>query len=200
MGCIFRRPKIYDTMLFVAISLITVLRSENSILGIFYYQFFSFFVQVNWGSLSFFIPMAFLLSTVCMFHYSNVNWAVSMLCCAQWQKLKRWAFHMGHVIKHWLRMTSFIGLPVTRSLWYCDCVMSFVPRLLTVWLIHALWSWEVLTSLASLEGFASESQIMMSFARWMSSLLANPYGTLEMYNFDFLPIKLYSSAVLFIVN
>lgn len=66
--------------------------------------------------------------TVCMFHYSNVNWAVSVHCCAQRQKLKRWAFHMGHVIEHWLWMTTFIGLPVMRSVWYCDCVMPFVPR------------------------------------------------------------------------
>lgn len=66
--------------------------------------------------------------TVCMFHYSNVNWAVSVHCCAQRQKLKRWAFHMGHVIEHWLWMTTFIGLPVKRSVWYCDCVMPFVPR------------------------------------------------------------------------
>lgn len=66
--------------------------------------------------------------TVCMFHYSNVNWAVTVHCCAQRQKLKRWAFHMGHVIEHWLWMTTFIGLPVMRSVWYCDCVMPFVPR------------------------------------------------------------------------
>lgn len=44
------------------------------------------------------------------------------------KKLKRWAFHMGHVIEHWLWMTTFIGLPVMRSVWYCDCVMPFVPR------------------------------------------------------------------------
>lgn len=125
MGCTFRRPRICDTMLFVAISLITVLRSENQILYIFYYQFFFFFcVQVNWGSLSYFIQLACLLSI----HYSNVNWAVTVHCCAQRQKLKRWAFHMGHVIEHWLWMTTFIGLPVMRSVWYCDCVMPFVPR------------------------------------------------------------------------
>lgn len=63
MGCTFRRPRICDTMLFVAISLITVLRSKNQILYIFYYQFFFFFcVQVNWGSLSYFIQLACLLS------------------------------------------------------------------------------------------------------------------------------------------
>lgn len=129
MGCTFRRPRICDTMLFVAISLITVLRSENQILYIFYYQFFFFFVFKSIGAL--FLTLSNWLAycqTVCMFHYSNVNWAVSVHCCAERQKLKRWAFHMGHVIEHWLWMTTFIGLPVMRSVWYCDCVMPFVPR------------------------------------------------------------------------
>lgn len=89
----------------------------------------SFFVFKSIGAL--FLTLSNWLAycqTVCMFHYSNVNWAVSVHCCAQRQKLKRWAFHMGHVIEHWLWMTTFIGLPVMRSVWYCDCVMPFVPR------------------------------------------------------------------------
>lgn len=112
----------------------------------------SFFVFKSIGAL--FLTLSNWLAycqTVCMFHYSNVNWAVTVHCCAQRQKLKRWAFHMGHVIEHWLWMTTFIGLPVMRSVWYCDCVMPFVPR-------HR--SGEVLTSLASLEEFASKSWIL----------------------------------------
>lgn len=76
-------------------------KRELTILYIFYYQFFFFFWCKSIGDL--FLSFSHWLAycqTVCMFHYSNVNWAVSMLCCAQWQKLKRWAFHMGHVIEH----------------------------------------------------------------------------------------------------
>lgn len=122
----------------------------------------SFFVFKSIGAL--FLTLSNWLAycqTVCMFHYSNVNWAVSVHCCAQRQKLKRWAFHMGHVIEHWLWMTTFIGLPVMRSVWYCDCVKCHLcPGISAVWLIHALWSGEVLTSLASLEEFASKSWIL----------------------------------------
>lgn len=130
MGCTFRRPRICDTMLFVAISLITVLRSENQILYIFYYQFIFFFLCSSQLGLSFLLyPIG--LPIVKLFACFITAMLIELSPCIavhNGKKLKRWAFHMGHVIEHWLWMTTFIGLPVMRSVWYCDCVMPFVPR------------------------------------------------------------------------
>ena len=112
-----------------------------------------------------------------MFHCSNDNWAIfSMHAVHILGKLKRWAFHMGHVIEHCIWMTNFLGLP-----WNCDYIILFVPQhhLCVAFTMHIFI---VFVPWFLAQGDQLWMQPAVNLVRLMSPLFVNPFCTFDLFS------------------